>query len=168
MKLLKWTYLNLDWYPATINAWKASGCFDEFQTYLGYRLALTDAIFPQQATTNSSISISINITNKGYAPLYNKKNAFLILKNKATGEYYEKPLAADLRACKPAGTLAINETIGLTGLPEGNYDLYLRIADQADNLKARKEYSVRLANTNVWTDDNNGMNNLNQQLTIKN
>lgn len=167
MKLLKWTYLNLDWYPATINAWKTSGCFDEFQTYLGYRLALTDAKFPQQATTNSSIAISINITNKGYAPLYHKKNAFLILKNNATGEYYEKPLAADLRACKPAGTLAVNESISMAGIPEGNYDLYLRIADQANNLKARKEYSIRLANTNVWTEDNNGMNNLNQQLTIK-
>jgi hypothetical protein len=56
----------------------------------------------------------------------------------------------------------------MAGIPEGNYDLYLRIADQANNLKARKEYSVRLANTNVWTEDNNGMNNLNQQLTIKN
>ena len=96
------------------------------------------------------------------------KNAFLILKDKATGEYYEKLLAADLRACKPAGTLTVNESISMAGLPEGDYDLYLRIADQANNLKARKEYSVRLANTNVWTEDNNGMNNLNQQLTIKN
>ncbi|HRP57374.1 DUF4832 domain-containing protein [Agriterribacter sp.] len=168
MKLLKWTYLNLDWYPATINAWKASGCFDEFQTYLGYRLALTDAKFPQEAAAGSSIPVSINITNKGYAPLYNKKNAFLILKSKATGEYYEKLLAADLRACKPAGTLAVNETVSIAGIPAGDYDLSLRIADQADNLKLRKEYSVRLANANVWTDDNNGMNNLNQQLTIKN
>ena len=168
MKLLKWTYLNLDWYPATINEWKASGCFDEFQTYLGYRLALADARFPIQVTANSSLPVNINIINKGYAPLYNKKNAFLILKNKATSEYYEKLLAADLRACKPAGTLNINETISVAGIPEGNYDLCLRITDQADNLKTRIEYSIRLANTNVWTEDNNGMNNLNQQLTIKN
>ena len=167
MKLLKWTYLNLDWYPATINAWKSSGCFDEFHTYLGYRLALVSAKFQDEATVNGSLSVEINITNKGYAPLYNKKNTYLVLKNKVSGTFYEVLLNTDLRTCKPTGTLAISETPLLTGIPAGTYDMYLRIADMAPNLKPRIEYAIRLANTDVWVVENGGMNNLKHQVIIK-
>ena len=167
MKLLKWTYLNLDWYPATINAWKNSGCFDEFHTYLGYRLALVNAKIPDQAAVNATLAVAINITNSGYAPLYNKKNTYLVLKDKTSGTLYEVALATDLRACKPAGTLAISETPSLTGVPAGTYNMYLRIADNAASLKSRIEYAVRLANTDVWVEDNGGMNNLKHQLIIK-
>ena len=167
MKLLKWTYLNLDWYPATINAWKTSGCFNEFHTYLGYRLALESGKFPATATVNSSIAIKINIVNKGYAPLYNKKISYLVLKNKTSGLYYEVALSADLRACKPEGTLGVNETVSLTGIPTGSYDLFLRIADNAASLKSRIEYAVRLANTDVWVEENGGMNNLKAVLKIQ-
>lgn len=168
MKLLKWTYLNLDWYPATINAWKSSGCFDEFQTNLGYRLSLVDAKFPGQATTDSSIPIDINITNKGYAPLYHSKNTYIVLKSKTGEQYYQKQLAADLRQSKPGGTLNIIETISLTGIPEGSYDLFIKIRDTAPGLQDRIEYAVRLANDKTWVEENNGMNDLKHTITIKN
>lgn len=166
MKLLKWTYLNLDWYPATINAWKNSGCFEEFQTYLGYRLALVDAVLEKTAALNADYTVKLNIADKGYAPLYHRKISYLVLKNRTTGTYYEKALTADLRQCKPNVALAINETVSLSGIPAGEYDLYLRVADKAANLKTRNEYAVRLANTDVWTDDNGGMNNLKRVLKI--
>ncbi|MDN3657927.1 DUF4832 domain-containing protein [Ferruginibacter paludis] len=167
MKLLRWTYLNLDWYPATINEWKNSGCFDEFHTYLGYRLALVSAKFPDQVTANGTLAVAISIINKGYAPLYNKKNTYLVLKDKTSGTLYEVALAADLRTCKPAATLAVSETPALTGIPAGTYDMYLRISDNAANLKPRIEYAVRLANTDTWVEENGGMNNLKHQLIIK-
>ena len=166
MKLLKWTYLNLDWYQPTINAWKTSGCFDEFQRNLGYRLALVNSKFSKAVTANGTLSTVVSITNKGYAPLYNKKITYLVFKNKTTGLYYEKELAVDLRAIKPEGTIAINENVSLSGIPAGDYDLYLRIADKAANLKPKIEYALRLANTDVWVEDNAGMNNLKQQLKI--
>lgn len=167
MKLLKWTYLNLDWYPATINAWKSSGCFDEFQTYLGYRLALTDAKFPDEVAAGGNIAVDINVTNKGYAPLYHNKKTYLVLKNTGTGNYYDKAMAIDLRLCKPTATVNIKESISAAGLPAGTYELYLRIADQDETLALRMEYSVRLANTNVWVEEHNGMNKLNKQIIIK-
>ena len=167
MKLLKWTYLNLDWYPGTINAWKTSGCFDEFHTYLGYRLALASAKFPDQAAAGASLSVQINITNKGYAPVYNKKITYLVFKHKTSGQYYNVNLAADIRTCKPNATLEIKESVSLNGMPAGDYDMYLRIADNAVNLKPRLEYAVRLANTGVWTEDNGGMNNLKHTIKIQ-
>ena len=166
MKLLRWTYLNLDWYQPTINAWRTSGCYDEFQRNLGYRLSLVNAKFPGTATVNGSITPTINIINKGYAPLYHKKDVYLVFKNKTSGAYYEKALAADLRLCKPEVTQQIGEAISLSGIPAGEYDLYLRIADKAASLKTRIEYAIQLANTNVWVTENGGMNNLKQVLKI--
>lgn len=167
MKLLKWTYLNLDWYPATINAWKSSGCFDEFQTYLGYRLALVDGKFPDEVPEGGNLAIDINLTNKGYAPLYHKKNTALVLKNTANGNFYEKPVATDLRLCKPSATFNVKESISIAGIPAGTYELFLRIADQDETLASRVEYAVRLANTNAWVEAYNGMNSLNKQVVIK-
>jgi hypothetical protein len=167
MKLLKWTYLNLDWYPATISAWKASGCFNEFHTYLGYRLALTKATYPAMATVGSSIDLKLSITNKGYAPLYHAKSIFLSLKNKATGEYVDVPLQFDIRTVKPVATIDINESVSLAGVGAGRYDLFLKIADKATSLQDRTEYSVRLANKDAWIEENGGINNLNHELTIQ-
>lgn len=166
MKLLKWTYLNLDWYQPTVNAWKSSGCFDEFHKYLGHRLALVSATFPDEAAVNGSLKIKIEITNKGFAPLYNKKVTSLVLKNKISGQFYTIPMLVDVRDCKPLGTLTIDETLSLSSVPAGDYDMYIRIADSAESLKNRIEYAIRLANAGVWVEENGGMNNLKHQLKI--
>ncbi len=166
MKLLKWTYLNLDYFPATINAWRASGCFDEFQRNLGHRLTLTTADISKQASVNGTVKISFDIINRGYAPLYNKKNTSLVLKSLATGTLYSLPMAIDLRTVKSSLKVTVTETLSLTAVPAGDYELYLKIADRAETLKNRFEYSVRLGNTGMWTQDGGGMNNLNSILKI--
>ncbi len=165
MKLLKWTYLNLDWYQPVINAWKNSGCFEEFQRNLGYRLVLVSASLPKEVSTGGDFLPEIKITNKGYAPLYNYKTTSLVLKNIATGEFYQFDLPVDIRTCKPNGILTINNSIKLTNIPQGDYKVYLKLADQSETLKNRKEFSVRLANTNVW-DEETGLNDLLHQLKV--
>lgn len=167
MKLLKWTYLNLDWYPATISGWKNSGCFDEFQRSLGYRLALWDSNLPGEATAGSSLKLVFSIVNKGYAPLYHKKNTMLVLKNMSTGQYYDKALSIDLRTCKPSETLKVEETLSLSGVPAGSYELYLKIADKSSSLSGLAQYSVRLANSNTWTEDHGGLNSFKHTLIVK-
>jgi hypothetical protein len=99
--------------------------------------------------------------------MYNKKNAVIILKSKSSGQLYPLAMAIDLRKSKPLIDLEVNETLSLAGIPAGDYDLYLRIADPADLLKNRIEYAIRLANTGVWTEDNGGMNSLQRTLKIK-
>ncbi|WP_207534505.1 DUF4832 domain-containing protein [Desertivirga arenae] len=167
MKLLRWTYINTDYYQPTLSAWKASGCFEEFERGLGYRLALVNSKLPTTATVNSSYPFAVDITNNGYAPAYNKKVTSLVLKNKTTGSYSEIKLNYDIRDCKPLATASIVENLSLAGIPAGEYALYLKIADQSDRLKARAEYSVRMANKNTWTEENGGMNNLLSSLQIK-
>lgn len=167
MKLLRLTYLNMDYYQPTLSGWRTSGCFDEFIRNLGYRLALVNAVLPGAASLNGSLKLGINITNVGYAPLYNKKNTSIILKNTSTGTYYEAPLAYDIRGVKPAATVRLDESVSLNGIPAGTYALYLRIADQSPALKGRIEYAVRLANKNTWVEDNGGMNDLKSTLKIQ-
>jgi len=166
MKQLRWTYLNLDWYKPTIDSWKAAGCFEELQRNLGYRLALETASFPDQVGVNQDFMINLKITNKGYAPLYNHKITTLVLKNKTSGEIHEIELPVDLRECKPLAEFKIDKIVTPTGILQGVYDLYLKIADNSTNLKNRSEYSVRLANSNVWVEEHGGMNNLQHQLKI--
>lgn len=167
MRRLRWTYLNLDWYKPTIDAWKSSGCFPEFQRDLGYRLSLVSARLPQEINQDGDITFSIKITNKGYAPLYNNKTSSLVLRGEGSDELHEFELPVDIRDLKPNGTLTIDDTVQITGIPEGIYNLYLKISDQAENLKDRSEYSVRLANPDVWIDDV-GMNSLKHKLNIRN
>jgi hypothetical protein len=166
MKQLRWTYLNLDWYKPVIDGWKAAGCFDELQRNLGYRLSLTTANFPSRLSINQDLPVKIKITNKGYAPLYNRKTAALVLKNTSTGEIQEIALPVDLRECKPLAELQIDQVVKTTGIPKGSYDLYLKISDGSPALKSRSEFAVRLANSNSWVVENGGMNNLKHQLII--
>ncbi len=168
MKLLKWTYLNLDYFPATINAWRSSGCFDEFQKSLGYRLALVSSQIPEQVSKSTDLKIIISVSNKGYAPLYYKKSTYLVFKNKASGQLYQQLLNIDLRECKPNGTVVIDESIKTSDIPAGDYELFLKIADRSVSLSARVEYSVRLANLDTWVTDNGGMNALNRTLKMVN
>lgn len=166
MRLLRWTYLNLDWYKPTLDGWRLSGCFDEFQRELGYRLKLNTAKFTKEMASDKNFEFKLTMTNLGYAPLYNYKNTSLVLKNSVSGEYYDFKLPIDTRDCKPLTEFNIEDTVSLKILPVGDYTLYLKISDKNENLGKRSEYSVRLANNNVWTEENGGMNTLNYQLKI--
>lgn len=165
MKLLKWTFLNLDWYQPVLNVWRNSGCFEDFQRNLGYRLALVSSKLPKEIKTGSDFLTEIKITNTGYAPFYNYKTTSLVLKNVSSSELYSFTLPIDMRTCKPNGEVTINSSVKLTGIPAGDYKLYLKLADQSETLKNRTEFSVRFANKDVW-DEQTGMNDLLHQLKI--
>lgn len=164
LKLLKWTYLNLDYYQPTLDLWRSSGCFDEFRRNLGYRLALTNAVVPEEAS--GSFRLTLKINNSGYAPLYIKKKVSLVFKSKSEGTYIEKELAFDIRDCKPSATETLEENVSLSGISPGEYSLYLRISDSSERLTDKIEYAVRLANSGVWTEENGGMNSLKANINI--
>ncbi len=170
LRQLRWTYLNLDWYGPTINAWKAAGCFEELQRNLGYRLALESAQLPDKVAEGQKLGIRIKIANKGYAPLYNYKVVSIVFKDMGAGTLREFRLSADidLRGCKPLAEFQIEDSISTAGIPAGTYAMYLKIADQAEGLRQRAAFSIRLANENTWVTEGGGMNDLRHTLTIGN
>ncbi|MDO6493191.1 MAG: DUF4832 domain-containing protein [Cellulophaga sp.] len=164
MTLLKWTYLNLDWYGPVLNVWRNNSCFVDFQKKLGYRLVLKSAELQKEVTASSNFNLNAVISNVGYAPVYNQKNTFLVLKA-TDGTLYKKALNFDVRKVLPNVDLQLNESVALTGIPAGKYDLFLKIEDQSSKLADRPEYAIQLANSDTWN-ALEGLNKLSHTLTI--
>ncbi|MGY5846142.1 DUF4832 domain-containing protein [Salegentibacter sp. HM20] len=166
MSLLKWTYLNLDYYGPVLNGWRNSGCFENFERKLGYRLSLSKAKLPKSLSVSASLDLELSFNNDGFAPVYLSKDVFLVFKSQTGNETYEKPLNIDLRRIVPDGSLDFSDSISVSGIPAGSYKLYLAIKDEADNLKDILAYNIRLANVNTW-DDTVGINDLKHNLEIQ-
>ncbi len=165
MSLLKWTYLNLDYYGPVLNVWRTNSCFTDFQKKLGYRLLLKSASLKKEVSANGNLSLKITIDNVGYAPIYNKKNTFLIFKAIDTGTLYKKTLEFDVRKVVPDTDFVLNESVNLTGIPAGKYELFIKIEDRSTTLADRPEYCIQLANKDIWN-STNGFNKLFHTLTI--
>ena len=165
MSFLKWTYINVDYYGPVLQAWRDNSCFDIFQRNLGYRLALQTSILKPEATVGGIFDIDLTMNNVGYAPVYHQKNIFLIFKA-ADNTIYKKQLTFDIRKAIPQVSTKIQESVNLSGIPAGTYDLSLRIEDIAPGLSTRSEYCIRLANLGIW-DQLTGYNKLSHTLTIK-
>tara|TARA_R110002049_G_scaffold264918_1_gene441031 strand:+ start:3754 stop:5118 length:1365 start_codon:yes stop_codon:yes gene_type:complete len=165
MSLLKWTYLNLDYYGPVLNVWRNNGCFTDFQKELGYRLVLKSASLKKEATANGNFELNTVIDNVGFAPVYNKKNTFLVFKSISGDTTYKKALSFDVRKVIPAVNYELNEAVSLSGIPAGSYQLFLKIEDQSSTLADRPEYSIQLANSGTW-DATNGYNSLSHTLII--
>lgn len=165
MKLLKWTYLNLDYYGPVLQEWRNNSCFTDFQKKLGYRLLLKSATLKKEATVNGSFEFKIVIDNEGFAPVYNTKKSFLVFKSVTDGAIYKKALAFDVRKVIPDLDYDLKESVNLSGIPTGNYELFLKIEDGSASLADRPEFSIRLANTDTWV-ASTGSNKLLHTLTI--
>ncbi|WP_047420012.1 DUF4832 domain-containing protein, partial [Cellulophaga sp. Hel_I_12] len=163
MELLKWTYLNLDYYGPVLQGWKDANCFNDFQRKLGYRLAFQSAEFSNMAS--SSFQINVTINNIGFAPVYNTKNTNLVFRSKTTGAIYKKKLTFDVRKVIPKISYNLSETVSLSNIPADTYELLMEINDASSELAERNEYKIRLANTNVWEAET-GFNKLGHTLII--
>ncbi|MEP5338750.1 MAG: DUF4832 domain-containing protein [Algibacter sp.] len=165
MSLLKWTYLNLDYYGPVLNVWRNNSCFTDFQKELGYRLVLKSASLKKEATANGSFELNTVIDNVGFAPIYNSKNTFLVFRAVSDGTIYKKALNFDVRKVVPVIDYDLKESVSLSGIPSGSYQLLLKIEDASDTLSDRPEYSIQLANTNTW-ESAEGLNDLQHTLII--
>lgn len=164
MALLKWTYLNLDYYGPVLNVWRSNSCFTDFQKKLGYRLLLKSATLKKEVKVNGSFQLNVVMSNAGFAPVYNPKNSFLVLKA-SDGTLYKKAIDLDVRKIIPNVNFELKETLSLSGIPAGNYQLFLKIEDHSASIADRPEFSIQLANLDSW-DALNALNKLSHSLTI--
>ena len=170
MKRLRYSYLNYSYSTYATDKWQAekdasgSSYYDIMACQMGYRFVLTDGTYPTQATAGKNMHISLKINNTGYAPLYNERHAYIVLKN--TDKTYWIQLQSDPRSWRPDQTTAITEDLSLPAeMVAGTYALYLHLPDADSRIAANPAYAVRLANTDIW-DSATGYNSLNAQITI--
>lgn len=165
MSRLHWTFIQSGYATQTTNYWRENGTFDELNRRMGYRYQLVSGTYGEQASAGGKLSVNIHVRNAGFAPLYNERPAYLVLKSGA--QTYPIKLAADARRWLPNGEVTtISEQVTIpTNVPNGTYRLYLHLPDAYAKLAGDARYAIRFANTGVW-DAASGMNDLGASVSI--
>lgn len=170
MRLLHYSYLNYSYSRYATDQWKnekdASGTsyYDLMARQMGYRFVLTEGSFPTEAAQGDKMAITLKINNIGYAPLYNERHAYIVLKG--ANHTYRMQLQSDPRTWQPAQTTTISESLLLPAdIEAGTYSLYLYLPDADSKIAANPAYAVRFANSDVW-EATTGYNNLNTQVVV--
>ncbi len=166
MTLLKWTYLNLDYYGPVLQEWRNNNCFVDFQKKLGYRISFESASLPKEVDINGSFKLNVIINNLGYAPVYNRKNALLVFRSAENGAEYSKKLNFDIRYVVPQVSFQLTESVSISNIPSGKYELLIKIEDSFENIANKPDYNIRLANKGLW-ESSKGLNKLSHSVTIK-
>jgi hypothetical protein len=165
---MHWSVLNKDYNTAVLNSWINSGCMPEIKRRLGYRFSLLQAILPDSVKPSGAFSLKFDLTNEGFASVYNPRNLEILLRNVQSAETYYVITSEDPRFWLSGDTVQVQVYAGIpANMPEGKYEVLLRLADPCTTLYSRPEYSIRLANKNVW-EDSTGYNSLLSQVVISN
>jgi len=165
MSRMHWTFIQGYYAQTTTDMWRNNGTFDELNRRMGYRYQLVTGTYGSEVKQGGKLSVNIQIRNAGFAPLYNERHAYIVLKNDAGT--YPVQLQTDPRSWLPNGVVSTVEEqiIVPETVPAGTYQLYLHLPDVYASLAADARYAVRFANADVW-DGRTGMNSLNASVTV--
>jgi len=171
MSTYHWSFCGNSYATQMTSRWRTNGQYTTQNIYMGYRYNLVDGDFPTAATAGSTMAVTINIKNVGYAPMYNERPVYLVLKNGSKTRSIL--LTADPRRWAPSSetTYTINETVSLPNdLYAGTWHLYLHMPDKYASIAADPRYAVRFGNklpggADVW-DSETGMNDLGADVEV--
>ncbi len=169
MSRMHFSYLNAGWNNAVNNEWVSGGCIEEIKQRLGYRLELQTAEYPTECRPGQTVSVKIDLKNKGFAAPFNPRLLRLLLRNTSDSTIWYVDLPDNPRSWLPTDQIhSIEHSLCLPMvMPAGNYELLLHLADPYPALSARPEYAIRLANENTW-ESGTGYNRLLHQITVNN
>ena len=163
--MMGYSFLNAHYNNLVNNDWQDGGCMDNIKRKLGYRFVLKQASIPQRVTGGSRSNVTIALSNKGYTSPYNKRPVELILRGVDNTGFYKQVIETEIQRWHPGD---INLKIALTtpaDLPKGRYEVLLNLPDPYPTIAKRPEYSIRLANNEVW-EESTGYNKLLHTITI--
>ncbi|MBC8988198.1 DUF4832 domain-containing protein [Pedobacter sp. N36a] len=162
---LHYSFINAHYNNAVNNDWQDGGCMDNIKRNLGYRFVLQTAALPDNAVKGTVMNMTLNLKNVGYASPYNKRPLKLVLRNTKSGEVKSFELSADVRKWY-SGAVTVTEGIPIPAdFPAGDYEMLLQLPDAYASIANRPEFSIRLANANVW-EEATGYNKLNHTVKI--
>lgn len=166
MRRMHYSYLNAAYNTDVNNDWDSNGCLYNIKRKLGYRFVLQKSTFLQQVKKSDKFLVDFVIENTGYASPFNPRPVKIILRNLKTKKEFSATLKANLQFWF-SGIHHIKELIKLpAGITPGNYQLFLFFPDANDALSKQPEYSVQLANTDMW-EKATGYNKLQVAITVK-
>ncbi len=166
LRRFHWTFLNLDYNQSVLGEWKDQGCFTEVQRKLGYRFRLLNAYIQDNSKPGGTFHLMIKMVNDGWANPTNPRPVEIIFKNKTNGKTYYVNPEGDMRLWPIHDTIHINITAGLPkDIEPGDYGVFINFPDADARLSEKHEYSIRLANVDVW-DPVSGYNSLNHIVKV--
>lgn len=146
-----WSWISNDFGP--VQRWRDWGIYDTIAKKLGYRLVAQWAEWPTTASGN--FAATVQIANRGWAaPIYNRP-VQLVLKNASRTLSFNANV--DVRYWQSGSTPQV--TFYAVNVPSGSYTMYVNLPDSAPTIANRPDYSIQLANNNMW-DAGLGMNRL--------
>ena len=164
MARLHFSFLHNGYSRVTLDHWIAQGCMPEIRKRLGYRFQLKDVTFPQSAIAGSNLNLNINLTNSGFANMFNPRPVYLVLLGQNRYEIALSGIAPRRWSTSQNSNISVNANIPSNVSP-GTYKLGLWLPDAYDSLKNNPAYSVRFANTGTW-DSATGINILTNNFQI--
>lgn len=170
LAMMRWSTINSGYHPGVLRRWRDEGCYDDIARRLGYRFRLIDAAVPRSALSGAPFSVTVRMTNEGFARPYNQRGLELVLRHRVNGTITRTPVGAgDIRLLlpEPGETKTLTLTVRLPALlATGDYEVLLNLPDPAPALNRRPEYSIRLANEEVW-EPSTGYNQLLATVTVR-
>lgn len=154
------TYINRAHDAKVLNKWaetivEEEGCFNGMdglsyiERHLGYRLLIkkTESSYNFEKDT---LSVSVNLQNVGFAPVYKKSQLYMTIHSEENGISYTYKLPDDVRTLTGGKDkeeeLTIHKDIVLDGFQEGKYTLYFFMQDVASGIH------IQFANVQEETD----------------
>ncbi|HUH73745.1 MAG TPA: DUF4832 domain-containing protein [Chitinophagales bacterium] len=158
MEATNWTTINRDYYTPFWNNLISTNHYEEILKRLGYRLSLLSS---NLTVNNSEFELNLTIRNTGFARMIKHHDVYLVLKDTTTNTVTTSLLNTDIRTWEDTVSISQNFNLGLTG----TFKLYLWIPDKNLNLQNNSDYSIQLANSNVWN-ASTGYNDLFQTIIL--
>jgi Domain of unknown function (DUF4832)/Domain of unknown function (DUF4874) len=166
---MHWSTINGNFNPGSATSsykrWKQDGCYETIAQRLGYRFRLIDSSIPTSIKSGDKLAMSFKIANDGWAAPYNPRKLEIILRNRKNGAISRINLRDDPRLWQAGATQTVNVRSPLPKLTTGTYDLLLNLPDPTAKLKNRPEYSIRLANNDLW-EAKSGYNSLRRSIVV--
>jgi hypothetical protein len=166
MTRFHWSFVNSGYHEQVIQSWKNSGDYTTIAKRLGYRLSLSSGTYPTGGVRGAAMSVSLSLSNGGFAAPFAARTVKLVLRNTATNTTAVLPLSVDLRNWLPGSTITVSESVAIpAGISAGSYKLLLWLPDPAPGLASNPAFAIQLANTGMW-ESTTGYNDLGHTITI--
>jgi hypothetical protein len=167
-----WSFLNRDYHPDVLAAWREGGCWDTIACRLGYRLLIVRHAMPRVLRAGQALPVWLTMANDGYARPINPRPVFLALAPKPLSSTREPsrpvllPTTFDAQVIAPGPDRDICLGAALpSDLPPGDYQLGIALPDPAPSLRADARFAVQLAAGATW-DAHSGINWLDAEVTV--
>jgi len=147
--------------------WVEDAAYETFATRLGYRFRLIQAEFPRALRPGAAFEVEIEMTNDGYSRIMNPRAVEVILRGQTTySVHLDDGRGNRLWLPGPGETKKLTIKSGLPdNMLPGEYEVLLNLHDPQPSLAARPDYSIRLANDDVWEAES-GYNRLSHKIHI--